>query len=222
MFCYAFTPCEGVGGKVKPTWEPTPYPISSAPTTTEEYWAEKNEEMNAESSTPPANSWTDSPAHKLSYAPTEDQCRGQPCDYKGECRSDLGFCGEGIVYCNSKSSWVPDCGGGGQLTLLDKDEASASDKNTVPTSSPVSLWEAWVANRDDNATGYEEDDGWYESNGNETSSGNETGEVIVPGASWDNWAVSEWSGRSSSTKWGYSHPYTAVLVAIILCLMALL
>ncbi|KAL3815407.1 hypothetical protein ACHAXA_011525 [Cyclostephanos tholiformis] len=220
MFCYAFTPCEGVGGKVKPTWEPTRYPISSAPTTTEEYWAEKNDDMNAESSTPPQDSWTEYPTPKLSHAPTEDQCRGQPCDYKGECRSALGFCGVGIVYCNSKSSWVPDCGGRGQSTLLDKEEVTLDD-NAVPTTSPVSLWEAWVADRDDSATG-EEGDGWYDSSGNETAHGNDTSDVIVSGADWDNWAISEWLGQSSSTKWGYLHPYTAVLWALILRLMALL
>ena len=106
------------------------------------------------------------------------------------------------------------------MSLLDKEKVT-SDNNAVPTTSPVSLWEAWVADRDDSATG-EEGDGWYDSNGNGTSHGNITGEVMVPGADWDNWAVSEWSDRNSSMKWGYLHPYTAVLWAIILCPMALL
>ena len=223
MFCYAFTPCVGVGGvgtdpTVKPTWEPTPHPISSSPTTKEQFWSDTNDEMHGEgavATTPPASMWTESPTPKASYAPTEDQCRGLPCDYKGECRSDLGFCGEGILYCDSKSSWVPTCGGGDQLALLEKDEI-ASDNNVVPTASPLTSWEAWVNTRDENATAAsdEQADGWYDGDGNETSQGNETGNVITPGASWDNWAVSEWAPRSSSTKWGCIFPFTTVLLAV--------
>lgn len=211
MFCYAFTPCVGIGGggmgDVKPTWEPTLHPISSSPSTTEQYWAAQHDEMNGESA------WTESPTTKLSFGPTGDPCRGQPCDYKGECRSALGFCGEGVVYCNSKSTWEPTCGGGGQLTLLEEDEVT-SKNNTEPTASPVTLWEAWVADRDENSPvgSDEEYDGWYEGEGNET--GNATSNVIIPGAEWDNWAISEWSSRSSSTKWGYIFPYTTVLFVI--------
>jgi len=37
----------------------------------------------------------------------------------------------------------------------------------------------------------EQADGWYDGEGNETSQGNQTGNEITPGASWDNWAISE-------------------------------
>ena len=151
MTCYAFTPCLGIGVNTpptaKPTWEPTMKPIPKptiVPTTVEQYW-------NGKSTNTPTRKpvwWTPEPASKPTYAPTGNQCRGLPCDYEGECRSKLGFCGEGIVYCNSASSWVPSCGGGGGLIQLE--EIKTNSPNTVPTASPLSQWEAWVANRDEN------------------------------------------------------------------------
>ena len=58
-----------------------------------------------------------------------------------ECRSRLGFCGTGIVYCNSASSWIPSCGGGGGTSIqLEKGK---------PTPYPTTTWEAWVGKVDD-------------------------------------------------------------------------
>jgi len=50
-----------------------------------------------------------------------------------------------------------------------------------------------VNTRDENAMAAsdEQADGWYDGEGNETSQGNQTGNEITPGASWDNWAISE-------------------------------
>ncbi|KAL7543497.1 hypothetical protein ACHAXR_012787 [Thalassiosira sp. AJA248-18] len=167
--CYAFTPCLGVGVNkaptAKPTWEPTKKPTpkptrkpTAMPTTKEQHWAEQNEEINSKATpatqrptqpTPKPVWWTPAPSPKPSYTPTEDQCRGVPCDYEGECRSRLGFCGTGIVYCNSASSWIPACPGGGGLIRLDDEETEDEDTaspNTMPTAAPTSSWQAWVAN----------------------------------------------------------------------------
>jgi len=43
----------------------------------------------------------------------EINCSGEPCE-EGDgswCRSELGFCGNGFLYCNSNSMWVPLCDG---------------------------------------------------------------------------------------------------------------
>ncbi|KAL7552504.1 hypothetical protein ACHAWF_015751 [Thalassiosira exigua] len=161
--CYAFTPCVGIGTNtpptVKPTWEPTKKPTPKPskaetpyPTTTQQFWTAQNQAEYGQSvpaSRGPTKKpvwWTPAPSPKPSDAPTQDQCRGLPCDFEGECRSRLGFCGTGIVYCNSASSWVPSCGGGGGLIQLEE----TLSPNTVPTESPISAWEAWVAIKDEN------------------------------------------------------------------------
>lgn len=41
-------------------------------------------------------------------------CVGEPCYDEGDgtwCRSEIGYCGSGPLYCNSESSWSPDCNG---------------------------------------------------------------------------------------------------------------
>jgi hypothetical protein len=183
------------------TYEPTPAPISSEPTTTAQYWDAQNEAMNnnnnaANGSPPPPASWTETP---VTYAPTGDHCRGEPCDYKGECRSELGFCGEGIVFCNSKSSWVENCGGGGLndplLEVVDDTATSSTtstNSNGEPTAAPLTLWESWVAERDGQTTttGIEEEvDGFYNGgSSNETAVDNPN--IIPISNDWDNWAMS--------------------------------
>lgn len=145
--------------------------------------------------------WTPEPTPRPTYSPTEDQCRGLPCDYQGECRSRLGFCGEGIVYCNSASSWVPDCGGGGALIQIEELEEETSSPNTVPTEAPISSWEAWVENNnnvgnktiasDANQTGSDaEDTGIADVSSAENeeegdSSSNSGGDYNL--GAWENW-----------------------------------
>lgn len=211
MFCYAFTPCVGIGGMakgvegMKPTYEPTPSPVSSEPTTTEQYW-------DAQNSPAPVVSWTESPA---TYAPTGDRCRGQPCNLMGECRSEVGFCGEGIVFCNSKSTWVSICGGVGTQIQLEAEEDEVS--NGEPTAAPLTLWESWVAERDATASDAatdEEVDGLYEGNSNETSQDNQT--VIPIADSWDNWVVSDnWNnGQNSAMEWNVLHHHGYILIGV--------
>mmetsp|Transcript_39282 Transcript_39282/g.84714 ORF Transcript_39282/g.84714 Transcript_39282/m.84714 type:complete len:1054 (+) Transcript_39282:120-3281(+) len=157
--CYAFTPCVGLGVNTpptaKPTWEPTkkPTPIpTTMPTTAREYWNQQNADLNAKA-TPQTNNqkptkkpvwWTPAPSPKPTYSPTKDQCRGLPCDYEGECRSRLGFCGTGIVYCNSASSWKASCGGGAMDMIRLDDESDDGGNGGPPTMGPSTLWEAWV------------------------------------------------------------------------------
>ena len=249
MTCYAFTPCLGIGKNrpdtKKPTWEPTqkstPKP-TIVPTTTQQYWNNQNENMPDNIPGKPAPTakpvwWTPPPAPKPTYAPTGDQCRGMPCDYVGECRSKLGFCGEGIVYCNSASSWIPNCGGGGGIIKLDKEEeeeeyttTGTKSPNTMPTRAPHTAWEAWVAKEEnvdsdaDTAAGEDqnlvaitddetteeanEDDVWSSwGGGGEGSSDNNSWGVDT---SW--WAVDR---RSSSPKFGMIAMKVSVLAVLI-------
>ena len=38
-------------------------------------------------------------------------CTGAPCPFRGECRSQYGFCGTSFIYCNSLSTWrLTSCG----------------------------------------------------------------------------------------------------------------
>lgn len=65
------------------------------PTTTEYYWAQQNAQINAQATptTPQPTEqkvptrkpvwWTPVPTLKPTYSPTQDQCRGAPCDYEG-------------------------------------------------------------------------------------------------------------------------------------------
>jgi hypothetical protein len=156
--CYAFTPCLGPGVNtaptLKPTWEPTMRPVSSSPTTTLHYW---NEQNKRNSSSPMGNTniietetevalWTAAPTYKPTGSPTLDQCRAPPCDNPGECRSGLGFCGTGIVYCNSMSSFKPECiGGVSQLeSVRITPQPTFPNKGGPPTISPTTKWDAWV------------------------------------------------------------------------------
>lgn len=59
----------------------------------------------------------------------ETQCTGEPCiDNDGTwCRSELGFCGGGSLYCNIDSVWLPDC-----ITLKQTTSPSKEVTSTVP------------------------------------------------------------------------------------------
>jgi len=179
MSCYAFTSCFGVGMKdpptKKPTWEPTKRPTpkpTSHPTTIRQGWAEQNavqNDQNGDLQQQQQQIISETPTHKPvgyvthkpvstqrpTFPPTEDRCRGLPCDYSGECRSRLGFCGTGIVYCNSKSSWVPSCGGGGAMIQLqdgeEGEEEDSASPNTEPTVRPTTEWEVWVESQEGSA-----------------------------------------------------------------------
>lgn len=37
-------------------------------------------------------------------------CSGEPCDFKGYCRSQWGYCGTGMRFCNEESIWSEKCG----------------------------------------------------------------------------------------------------------------
>ena len=110
--------------------------------------------------------------------------------------TELGFCGEGIVFCNSKSSWVPNCGGGGLkdplLEVVDDATSTTTSNNSngEPTAAPLTLWESWVAERDgQTTTGIEEVDGFYNvGSSNETAVDNPN--IIPISNDWDNWAMS--------------------------------
>jgi len=57
---------------------------------------------------------TRAPSDRPTAAPTvsydlEEHCEGDPCQEEGECRSFVGYCGQGTLYCNSDSIWVPEC-----------------------------------------------------------------------------------------------------------------
>jgi hypothetical protein len=142
---------------LKPTWEPTMHPMSLSPTTTLHYWNEQNKhDSDGQNSTinsePESDSgstplWTAAPSLRPTYSPTEDQCRAPPCDNTSECRSGLGFCGTGIVYCNSMSSWKPECiGGASQLESGPRitPQPTFANKGGPPSISPTTKWQGWV------------------------------------------------------------------------------
>jgi hypothetical protein len=130
----------------------------------------------------------------------------------------LGFCGEGIVFCNSKSSWVENCGGGGlKDPLLEAVDDSASttsnNSNGEPTAAPLTLWESWVAERDgQTTTGVEEVDGFYNGGSNETAVNNPN--IIPISNDWDNWAMSSdtWKDRNSAREGTGYHFYGFLLL----------
>ena len=122
--CYAFTPCTGVRApSVKPTWEPTRKPVFRP--TRQPF--DSNGEMNESTG---QQGWQQPPSLKPTYKPTGDRCRATPCEDKSKCRSKLGFCGEGIIYCNSESSWEPQC---------DPNYGMNGD----PTQAPSTLFDLW-------------------------------------------------------------------------------
>jgi hypothetical protein len=149
-----------------------------------QYWASQNDADEEESI-----SDTSAPisAKPPSNAPTQDKCRGFPCDYEGECRSSLGFCGTGVGYCNTVSSWVPECGGG--KGMIRKPTASP---NLGSSSAPAIAWEEW-SNGENGAA----------SDVNEAAS-TQSNNTYDP-AVWDNWGTtgedSKAKGEDSYTWW---------------------
>lgn len=253
--CYAFTPCFGLGAATaptpKPTWEPTKRPtprptkkiVTGAPTTMRQYWAEQNNKLKEQSApitprpTPKPVWWTPAPSPKPTYAPTEDQCRGAPCGGRGECRSRLGFCGTGIVYCNSASSWVSKCGGASDVIQTVQTMTSASPVG-APTETPSSLWEAWTGDKDE---GLATSDADYivSAQNNTDDAGNDTDDdegkkdESMAAVNPDAWATNNWQSRedaeqdaeekqdyrwwiipSSATRRAYSWPVTTFLGAV--------
>ncbi|KAL7521229.1 hypothetical protein ACHAWX_006146 [Stephanocyclus meneghinianus] len=182
---------------LKPTWEPTGHPVSNSPTTAVHHWNEQNKnEPPPEADVVPL--WTNSPTLRPTYSPTMDQCRAPPCDNPGECRSGLGFCGTGIsniipiwnnslpcfgseptypfppctgiIYCNSMSSWKPECIGG--VSVMESapevtPPPSPANKGGPPSFSPTTKWDAWVSSK------YAESDASVSLN--ETTAGDDAG-----------------------------------------------
>ena len=133
---------------LKPTWEPTRHPIFK-PT-----FKPISSEQEKTTSPTDVEDWQQPPTLKPTLKPTGDRCRANPCDEPNQCRSKLGFCGVGIIYCNSESSWEPECdanyganGGPSQApsTLFDswlnkQPDVTASDgadSSTTPSKNPV-------------------------------------------------------------------------------------
>ena len=74
------------------------------------------------------------------------QCNGEPCSDDTWCRSELGFCGSGDLYCNMESIWVPMCvtleptKSPSEETDISSAVLSESDSqmpSTVPNQSPM-------------------------------------------------------------------------------------
>lgn len=131
--CYAFTPCTNVGNiqppSVKPTWEPTRKPVIRP---TRKPVAPQQETSESASQTQQQQQgWQQPPSLKPTFKPTADRCRATPCDETNQCRSKLGFCGVGIIYCNSESSWEPKCDANFGV-------------NGGPSQSPSTLFDAWL------------------------------------------------------------------------------
>ncbi|KAL7533124.1 hypothetical protein ACHAXR_007722, partial [Thalassiosira sp. AJA248-18] len=103
---------------------------------------------------------TPSPTSQPSAPPTTSEptfihdpnvhCSGEPCDEGDEtwCRSEIGYCGAGPLYCNADSTWMPDCdtvNGSAptqvpSIPVTDAPIAPASDAPTleqVPTGTPT-------------------------------------------------------------------------------------
>ena len=98
---------------------------------------------------------TPSPVSSPSASPTtasptfihdpDINCAGEPCD-EGDgswCRSEIGYCGSGPLYCNSDSVWVPECNGVATATPT---AAVPIFKALVPTESPTASHEPTVSN----------------------------------------------------------------------------
>jgi len=80
--------------------------------------------------------WQQPPTVKPTFKPTGDRCRAIPCEVANQCRSKLGFCGVGIIYCNSESSWEPEC---------DPNYVA----NVGPTQAPSTLFNSWLQKQPD-------------------------------------------------------------------------
>ena len=128
----------------------------------------------------------------------------------------MGFCGEGVVYCNSASSWIPECGGGGALIQFDGEEEPAeTSSNTIPTASPINAWEQWVSKQGDDETGYSSDGSKWEAVEKEE----EEEEIESYWASWESGGGWNVRGRNSSTRFESSLPIEVVLWTVILFLI---
>ncbi len=187
--------------------------VTDNPTTTVQYWAAQNDANNegAASETSTVLSTSAPASAKPSNAPTQDKCRGFPCDYEGECRSSLGFCGTGVGYCNTLSSWVPDCGGG--QGMIRKPTASP---NIGSTSSPSIAWEEWSKGENGNAS---------DSNGTDSSLSNNN--TYGP-AVWENWGTTGENAKAKEEdyKWWTSSSNSAMIqhcsffLTAVLCAMS--
>lgn len=85
------------------------------------------------------------PTDEPSAAPTTAQptfvydpdvhCSGEPCT-EGDgtwCRSEIGYCGSGSLYCNSYSVWMPDCNSDGSSSPAPTDAPTTSSGTHAPT-----------------------------------------------------------------------------------------
>lgn len=134
-FCYAFTPCTNVGNikppSLKPTWEPTMKPIIR-PTR-----MPLDPQHGGTTQPTGQQGWQQPPTVKPTYKPTGDRCRATPCEVSNQCRSKLGFCGVGIIYCNSESSWEPEC------------DPNYSVAIRGPSHAPSTLFDSWLGKQPD-------------------------------------------------------------------------
>lgn len=202
---------------------PNPLP-TPGPTPTEHGWFVQNNE-NKKSSSPTVTNWstrwTNPPTLKPTYSPTLDQCRAAPCDYEGECRSGLGFCGTGIVYCNSQSSWIPSCNPDAELPIrLDGNSiatvtpAESEGGNREPTPTPTTAWEAWVNNKN----GKPDSD----SSGNSTAKNETEGSNIPPEAYDIGWFNANTENSDTASWWTRSSLSVRPMPTLILVPVAML
>lgn len=174
---------------------PTKKVVTVAPTTTSQYWNKQNKELKEQSAnrtpkpTPKPVWWTPVPSPKPTYAPTEDQCRGAPCDRRNECRSRLGFCGTGIVYCNSASSWVSKCGGANNVIQM----ITSPNPVASPTETPSSHWEGWASNKDEGVITSDVNN--TEDADNVVADGKGEEEQPMAGFNPNAWATDNWQSR---------------------------
>lgn len=107
--CYAFTRCNDPS--------PTPSPVTG--NATEIVDEDDSEAITSDTSSTPVatNATASNPAASSTSgsssagALNDVDCKGQPCELVGECRSQFGFCGGSFIYCNDLSSWSMDkCG----------------------------------------------------------------------------------------------------------------
>jgi hypothetical protein len=66
---------------------------------------------------------------------SEANCSGEPCE-EGDgtwCRSEIGFCGNGELYCNYLSTWIPQCIESVVTTAIPTQSSNQSASSKVPT-----------------------------------------------------------------------------------------
>ena len=108
---------------MKPIMKPTRTPVDPQQETTQQ-------------SADQQAGWQQPPSVKPTFKPTGERCRAEPCEDANQCRSKLGFCGVGIVYCNSESSCEPEC---------DPDYGA----NGGPSQAPSTLFDSWLQKQPD-------------------------------------------------------------------------